>query len=117
MHADDEDPPLSQLAFHYGEAAQGGDVAKSVDYACRAGMRALAQLAFEDAARLFDQALQALDLSDADERPRRVEVLLERGRAYDAAGDLDQAKTDFEAVRGLAARTRRLCRVRPSHPG
>ena len=44
------------------QAAPGGDVAKAVEYATRAGRRAAASAAHEEAARSYDLALQALEL-------------------------------------------------------
>jgi predicted ATPase len=45
-HADQLEPHLAELAYHYCEAASGGDVDKAVDYAQRAAWRALASLAY-----------------------------------------------------------------------
>ena len=52
-HAGDPDPPLGELAYHFVEAAEPGAAAKAVDYSARAGRRALAALAYEEAARHF----------------------------------------------------------------
>ena len=57
------EPHLAELAYHFFEAAPGGDVAKALGYAQRAGESAVKVLAYEEAARLFELALQALDLT------------------------------------------------------
>jgi hypothetical protein len=76
---------LAELAHHFFEAAVGGDAAKAVAYLTRAGRAALRALAWDEAARLFEQALAALDLGDPDPN-RRAELLVELGRAQVHAG-------------------------------
>ena len=56
----DLDAHLAELAHHFFEAAAGGDGQKAVDYARRAGSRAVALLAYEEAVRLYDMAIEAL---------------------------------------------------------
>ena len=72
---------LSELAQHFGAAAAVGVAVKAVAYARRAGDRALGQLAFEEAARLYDMALAL-----TDEPSERCELLLARGEAEARAG-------------------------------
>jgi DNA-binding SARP family transcriptional activator len=59
------EPRLAELAHHFFEAAPGGDVDKATAHARRAGERAAALLAYEEAAELYGLALQALDLREA----------------------------------------------------
>ena len=61
------EPHLSELAHHFFQALPGGDVGKALDYAKRAGARARALLAFEEAAGHYDRALQALELAESDD--------------------------------------------------
>lgn len=82
------DAHLADLARHYFECAFAGGAAKAVDYSRRAGEHAMSRLAYEEAAVLFDLALQAADVdgsgsSDDD----RAELLLARCEALLAAGD------------------------------
>ena len=72
QHADDADPPLGELAYHFVAAAEPGAAAKAVDYSARAARRALAALAYEEAVGHFDRALEALELSNV---PRRGDPL------------------------------------------
>jgi hypothetical protein len=81
---------LAELAHHFFEAAVGGDAAKAVAYCSRAGERALRALAWDEAARLFAQALAALELGEPDPN-RRAELLVELGRAHAHAG-ADEAR-------------------------
>ena len=73
-------PRLAELAHH---ALAGGDVAKGVRYARLAGDRALALLAYEEAARLYESALAAL--GDSGEATR-CELLLSLGEARVTGG-------------------------------
>ncbi|GAB3022459.1 hypothetical protein MBOU_36150 [Mycobacterium bourgelatii] len=90
--ADDE--LLAELAYHYFECAWAGNAAKAVEYCRRAADQAMARLAYEGAADLYDHALHALDELD-DELPDRadqtVELLVARCEALLAAGDVASA--------------------------
>ncbi len=90
--ADDE--LLAELAHHYFECAWAGNAAKAVEYCRRAADQAMARLAYEGAADLYDHALHALDEID-DELPDRddqvADLLLVRCEALLAAGDVASA--------------------------
>src|SRR6185295_5857398 len=58
-HLDDH---LPALAHHWAQS--GADPEKAVEYATRAGDRALAQLAFDEAANFLADALALLDPDD-----------------------------------------------------
>ncbi len=62
MEALARDPAVrvGELAYHWARATVPTDTDKAVDYARRAGERALAQLAPDEAVRWFDQALELL---------------------------------------------------------
>src|SRR5271166_6578451 len=90
--ADDE--LLAELAYHYFECAWAGNAAKAVEYCRRAADQAMARLAYEGAADLYDHALHALEELD-DEVPDRDEqvagLLIARCEALLAAGDVASA--------------------------
>ncbi len=90
--ADDE--LLAELAHHYFECAWAGNAAKAVEYCRRAADQAMARLAYEGAADLYNHALHALDEID-DELPDRndqiADLLLARCEALLAAGDVTSA--------------------------
>ncbi len=102
LYFDDPEPHLSELAYHFFESAVGGDVEKALDYAKRAGERALKQLAFEEAARFFRLALQALDLRQRGDAGQRCELLLKIGDALARSGNTPEAKDTFAAAADLA---------------
>ena len=100
LYSADEEPHLAELAHHFLQAAPGGWAAKAVDYAARAGERAMRLLAYEEADRLFAGALAALELLDPDPG-RRAELLLALGRAQVRAGD-PAARDTLLAAAGAA---------------
>jgi DNA-binding SARP family transcriptional activator len=113
-YAGDPGPALAELAHH---AMEGRDLGKALSYARRAADRALELYAWEEAARLYDAALAALDPSD--ER-QRCELLLSRGEAEIRAGDTPAAKQAFLEAAGLARRLglpRQLARAAAGYGG
>jgi class 3 adenylate cyclase len=88
-------PHLAELAYHYCEAASGGDVDKAVEYAERAAHRAAESLAFEEAANHYDRALMAFEADPHPDEQRRCQLLLARGDALYRAGQPDQARQVF----------------------
>ncbi len=107
--ADDE--RLAELAHHYFECAWAGNAAKAVEYCRRAADQAMARLAYEGAADLYDHALHALEEID-DELPDRedqtTELLVARCEALLAAGDVASAAG---AVTQLQEATRDSARI------
>jgi tetratricopeptide (TPR) repeat protein len=80
---------LAELAHH---AIAGGDFDAGFGYARRAGERAHALLAYEEAARLYRSALDALERSGRPEERLRCHVLLSLGEAEGQAGNGSDAK-------------------------
>ncbi|HEY0343226.1 MAG TPA: AAA family ATPase [Solirubrobacteraceae bacterium] len=98
QHAGSLDGHLAALAYHSIEAMPVGSAAKAAEYARGAGERAARQLAYEEAARYF---LQALDVQDG--RPQeRCELLLALGSARRRSGAVAAARADFEQAAVLA---------------
>ena len=101
LYGDDSGPHLSELARH---SIDGSEFGKGLVYAHRAGDRALALLAYEEAARLYEMALEALDLSRASDERMRCELLLSLGEAELRAGNGSAAKEIFLDAAGIARR-------------
>ena len=101
-HAGDPDPPLGELAYHFVEAAEPGAAAKAVDYSARAGRRALAALAYEEAARHFTVALEALELSESADGTTRCDLLLGLGEAHSKASEFDRSRAAFDTAAEVA---------------
>jgi class 3 adenylate cyclase len=102
VHADNLEPHLAELAHHFYEAAPGGDVDKAIDYARRAGDRAVALLAYEEAAGHYEIALQVLDLKERPEERRRFDLLMALGQAYARADVPEKAAATLEQAVRLA---------------
>ena len=96
------EPHLAELAYHFFEAAPGGDVAKALGYAQRAGESAVRVLAYEEAARLFELALQALDLTQPVDPKTRCVLLLSLGDTLARGGNTPEAKAAFLAAADVA---------------
>src|SRR5262245_65956888 len=91
--SNDPDAHLGELAYHFGEAAQGGaDPDKAVTYARQAAEQALRRLAFEEAVARFQHALGALDLDPRADLQVRGELLLSLGEAQGNAGEADAGR-------------------------
>ncbi|OBK24095.1 hypothetical protein A5634_04280 [Mycobacterium asiaticum] len=97
-----EDELLAELAHHYFECAWAGNAAKAVQYCRRAADQAMARLAYEGAADLYDHALHALeeiddDLPDRDDQA--AALLVARCEALLAAGDVASAGSAVSQLR------------------
>jgi tetratricopeptide (TPR) repeat protein len=95
LYGDEPGPHLAELAHH---AVSARNFAKGLGYAQRAGDRALALLAFEEAARLYGLALQVLDLGKLEDAETRCELLLGLGEAQARKGDGVASTTFVEAA-------------------
>lgn len=100
VHAGALGPHLADLARHCVEAGSGPLTARSVDYARRAGDRAVSQLAYEEAVRLYEAALAAA----GGDGPLRCDLLLALGDAQGRAGDAEASKRSFRDAASLAER-------------
>ena len=102
LHSSDLDPHLTELAHHFFESAAGGNGQKAVDYARRAGSRAVALLAYEEAVRLYQMALEALAPEGSSSARLHGELLLALAGARARAGDTPGAKSTFLRAAELA---------------
>jgi class 3 adenylate cyclase len=101
----DPEGRLPQLAYHFCEAAPGGDIDKAVDYAKRAGERAMSLFAYEEAAAHYQRALQALEMKTPADEPLRCDLLLALGQAQLWGGETETGRQTnrqaFELARAL----------------
>ena len=104
LHEKHPGPHLPELARHSIDA---GDPDKGLHYSRQAADRALELHAYEEAARLFRLALEALDLREPSDPSVRCDLLLAMGDALTDAGSTADAKEAFLAA-GDVARTARL---------
>jgi tetratricopeptide (TPR) repeat protein len=67
-------PHLSEVAFHFVQAAEGSDDMKAIDYSDRAAEAAFRAFAYERAASHLEDALALMDRQPVD-RPRYAQLL------------------------------------------
>jgi eukaryotic-like serine/threonine-protein kinase len=102
LYASDIDPHLAELAHHFFEAAAGGDGQQAVVYARRAASRAVELLAYEEAVRLYEMALEALGPDSAATARSRCGLLLALADSKGRAGDSTGARASFLQAAELA---------------
>ena len=95
------DAYLPALAYHWARAsAPAADTVRAIDYATRAGDHALAQLAHDEAATYYLQALELLEVAGRQvDDHQHVELLIALGEAQRRAGDPAHRETLLEAAR------------------
>jgi serine/threonine protein kinase len=79
---------LTEIAHHYLEAAPAHDPQRAIDYARRAGDRAMATFAYDQAVAMYRGALGVTGLTEA----QRGELLQALGEAQMRVGDTDAAR-------------------------
>jgi class 3 adenylate cyclase len=98
LHATDLDDHLPGLAHHWARGAvQAEETARAIDYAVRAGDRALAQLAADEAAAYYRHALELRDVAGAPADRDQCRLLIALGEAQRRAGDPDHRQTLLDA--------------------
>jgi predicted ATPase/class 3 adenylate cyclase len=100
-HAGALDDYLPALAHHWAQAATpAAEAAKAIEYATRAGDRALAQLAYDESVVYFRSALEILGLSrESADDANRLQLLISLGEAERRAGEPAYREHLLEAVR------------------
>jgi AAA ATPase-like protein len=102
-YRDDLEQHLAVIAHHYLQAATEGGAERAVEYAARAAQRAVVQFAYEEAARLYERALDVAASLPADEQ-RAWQLTQGLGEARMRAGDVDGAQRALRAAAGHARR-------------
>ena len=110
LHGSDDASSLAALAHHFAEAAPIGQWEKAADYALRAARRALEQMAHEEASRVLERALRALDTAGRPDLARRCDLLLAlsevRSRALDVAGTRSASLAAADVARTIGSSER-----------
>jgi predicted ATPase len=90
---------VAEIAHHLNRSSAVGDAGKALEYARRAGVGAMGQLGFEEAARHFQQAHDLLPLVELDPQARRdtaVELRESVGDAFFGCGRTDDAIAAYQ---------------------
>ena len=98
LYGDDPGERVGELAYHWAHTLQPQDTDKAMAYAQRAGDRALAQLAPDEALRWYGDAIDLLDRALADDPCRRAALLLGLGDAQRQTGDPAHRETLLSAA-------------------
>jgi DNA-binding SARP family transcriptional activator/tetratricopeptide (TPR) repeat protein len=110
-------PHLAELAHH---AIAGSDFERGARYARRAADRALDLLAFEESARLYRAAVEALGVAAPADEATRCELLISLGDAEARGGATEAAEDAFAEAAEIADRLgliRELARAALSYGG
>jgi tetratricopeptide (TPR) repeat protein len=83
---------LAECAYHFSEAAPGGDVLKAVLYGQKAADQLTAQLAYEDAVPVYERALDLVAAYDVGSPETRNDLLIGLAWALRSNGQLAQAR-------------------------
>src|SRR3954470_5385836 len=75
---DDREGHLGELAHHFLEAQE---LDRAIDYSVEAAKRSVSLMAYEEAAELYESALQALEMKIPTPDRRHCRLLIELGRA------------------------------------
>ena len=95
---DDTEARVVELARHWIEAVAPVDVERALHAVCRAGDRALAALAPDEALGWYRQGLELLDDSPSPDPLQRSRLLVSLGTAQKQAGDPAYRSTLLEAA-------------------
>jgi tetratricopeptide (TPR) repeat protein len=96
---DDPGERLSELAGHWAAAVvSSDDAARAMPFAQRAAERALEQLAPDEAARWYRQALELYDRVPDGERARRCDLLIGLGESQRQSGNPDYRQSLLDAA-------------------
>ena len=104
---------LGELAGHWTAAVVSADTGKAIYYAQRAAERALAQLAPDEAARWYRQALELHDQAPGGKRAECCDLLIGLGEAQRQVGSPEYRHTLLDAshVAQELGDADRLCRA------
>ncbi len=98
------DRHLAELAHHYARSLPLGPVEKAVEFAHRGARHAEAVLAYEEAARLYEAGVTALESTTPVDEALRCDLLLGLGESAYGAGRFDRTRQAFERAADSARR-------------
>ena len=95
---DEPSERLGELAGHWAAAGPSADPAKALHYARLAGEHALSQLAPDEAARWYRQALELQEMAPGGDRSERCELMVGLGEAQRQSGSPEFRRTLLDAA-------------------
>ena len=98
-YAAELEPHFAELASHFAQAGLAGDLEKAIEYGARAGDRAVAQLAYEQAAVCYRDAASLIESIARVRLLRRCDLVIAQGEAECRAGDPAHRETLLAGAR------------------
>lgn len=95
---------LPELAHHFFHTAHMGNEMRAVEYGSRAGDRAMRELAYEEAARIYERALGVHRLQGGNDA-EHAHLLIRLGDALWRSGDGGRARERYQQAAALARAT------------
>jgi class 3 adenylate cyclase len=95
---DDPGSRIGQLAHHFAAAVRPSSPSKVIEYAARAGRRAIEQLAPAEGRRWFERGLEMLTQTPNGDQHMRCELLIGLGEAQRQSGHPDFRRTLLDAA-------------------
>ena len=105
LYGDRLESRLPELAHHFWEGSQAGGADKAIEYARRAGDRAIDLMGYEEAAKYYQMALQALELRQPANDAQRCELLLALGESQWKTGDVPQSMETYQEAASTARKS------------
>jgi energy-coupling factor transporter ATP-binding protein EcfA2 len=105
VYAHDLEPHVAEIALHYRLAGPRADRARAIEFATRGGDQAATALAFEEALRFYDFALEGRNpnAQQPGEAAAIADLRLKRGEALISLGQWQDARPELlSAVESLA---------------
>jgi len=81
------DEHAAELAEHFTQSTDAEDLGRAVEYSEMAAARSMSVFAYAEAARLLEQAIEAQEVLDPDDKAKRCDLLLALGNAVMPAGE------------------------------
>jgi tetratricopeptide (TPR) repeat protein len=97
-------PPVSELAHHFYEALPSGPCEEAVGFCVAAAEAAHESLAYDESARHYERALEALGFARPPDDRRRAELLVALGEERWTGGDREGGRARLAEAADLARR-------------
>lgn len=102
MYDANRESHLAEFSLHFSQAVPVGGLDKAIDYTVRAAEWNMQLLAFEEAARYYQRALDLLLFQEPEEPIRHCNLLLALGQTQTQSGETARAKETFASAAKIA---------------
>ncbi len=105
IHGTEGGAHLAEIAHHFFQAVQSGDLDRAVRALVRAAEWAGERQAFEEEAQHYERAIQVLEMESESDSEQLCELLVRLARAWALAADQDRARETALRAAELARKT------------